>query len=284
MSKKAPNLHTHTFFCDGKGSPEEYISAAIEKKTPSLGFSGHAPVPFKSNWNMSQENFDKYNKEIDYLKLKYKDKIEIYKGIESDYLKKIIRPDDYSKHKLDYIIGSIHYLSIKNVDAPWDFIISPSVFKKGLEKYYNNNINKLISEYFEAMAELSLNNSVDIIAHFNQINKFNKGNIFFNENDKFYLKKTEESLKIIAENNKIVEINTRGRFKNLSENFYPSPEILKICKDLKIKITLSSDAHSPSETDSLLNEAANYAYNAGYKEFVSLKTGKFETFPVSEYI
>jgi histidinol-phosphatase (PHP family) len=284
MQKTIPNLHTHTNYCDGKGNAEEYVISAIEKGSSSIGFSGHAPVPFKSGWNMTNENFEKYLQDIDNLKYKYQNKISVYKGIEADYLKNTVEPDIFFDKNLDFIIGSIHYLKVPEQVLPWDFIISPIVFSKGLEKFYNNDIKKLISDYFEATAEMSFNKSVDIIGHFNQINKFNFGNIYFNENDKFYLAKAEECLKVISENNKIIEINTRGKFRKLSDTFYPSEEILKICKKLNIEITLSADAHSPKETDSYLTEAAKYAISAGYTDFLSLKEGKFEKFLLKEYI
>jgi len=268
------NLHTHTSYCDGKGTAEEYIIAAIEKQMTCIGFSGHAPVPFKSWWNMSNENFKNYIKDISFLKEKYINKIEIYLGIEADYIKGIVKPDDFIPYNLDYTIGSIHYLNAGKSATPWDFIISPSVFKKGLEELYKKNIKKLIRDYYEQMMLLADNKSVDIIAHFNQINKFNKNNIYFDETEKKYLQIVRESLEYISSKEKIIEINTRGKFKKLSNEFYPSINILKICKELNINITLSADAHSPNEVNSLLNEAANYAKQAGYKEYISLHKNK----------
>ncbi|NLB34196.1 MAG: histidinol phosphate phosphatase, partial [Tissierellia bacterium] len=33
------NLHTHSFYCDGKNSPEEMVLAAIKNNFNSLGIS-----------------------------------------------------------------------------------------------------------------------------------------------------------------------------------------------------------------------------------------------------
>lgn len=278
MSGIKNNLHTHSKYCDGAGNIEEYIISAIEKKMSSLGFSGHAPVPFESWWNMSNENFAKYLSEISEYKAKYNDKIEIYCGVEADYLKNKVKPDDFIPHNLDYVIGAVHFLNIEHNELPWDFIISAKVFKDGLSQYYHNDTNRLISDYFEQINNVADEKSVDIIAHFNQINKFNKGNEFFNEKDKFYLNKVRESLEYIATKNKIIEVNTRGKFRNLSDEFYPSIEILKMCKQYKIPITLSADAHKPGEVNSLLEQAAEYAKQAGYKEYLSIRNKKFEPF------
>jgi histidinol phosphatase-like PHP family hydrolase len=41
------NFHTHSTYCDGKSSMEEHIAKARELKVSHLGFSSHAPLPFK---------------------------------------------------------------------------------------------------------------------------------------------------------------------------------------------------------------------------------------------
>lgn len=278
MSKIKSNLHTHSKYCDGKGSIEEYVISAIQKNMDTLGFSGHAPVPFESWWNMSKSNFETYIDEVNFCKEKYKGQIEIYCGIEADYLKNTVKPDDFISYKLDYIIGAVHFLNHKLSETPWDFIISSKVFKTGLSEFYNNDVKQLISDYFEQIIRLCDEKSVDIIAHFNQINKFNAGNIFFDEKDKFYLDKVRETVEYIVSRNKIIEINTRGKFRKLSDEFYPSIEILKICKQYGAPITLSADAHMPGEVYSLIDQAAQYAKIAGYKEYLTLKNNKFESF------
>lgn len=259
------NFHTHTKYCDGKDIPEQYIISAIEKGLSALGFSGHAPVPFESWWNMTDENFKIYLDEIKNLKQKYSSEIEIYSGAEVDFIKGVQSLNNFKKIKLDYIIGSIHFLYPENAEQPWDFIISPSAFKEGLEKYFNNNIYSLIDYYFEQM-NLMAEEKPDIIAHFDQVNKFNRGDVYFSENHSRYLKKAYESLELIAEKNIIIEINTRGKLKGLTENFYPSDKLLKYCKEKKIPIILSADAHKPSEVDSNLKEAFQTAKQIGFEE------------------
>ena len=66
------NLHTHTLYCDGKNTPEEYIQKAIEKGFISIGFSGHSYLDFGEDWFMGTNETKEYIKEIRELKEKYK--------------------------------------------------------------------------------------------------------------------------------------------------------------------------------------------------------------------
>ena len=54
------NFHCHTQYCDARANAEEFVISAIEKGFKKLGFSGLAPIPFRSAWNMDEENFDNY--------------------------------------------------------------------------------------------------------------------------------------------------------------------------------------------------------------------------------
>ena len=38
------NLHTHSTFCDGAGTPEQMVVVAIEKGFAALGFSSHSDM------------------------------------------------------------------------------------------------------------------------------------------------------------------------------------------------------------------------------------------------
>lgn len=271
MLKKLSNYHTHSKYCDGKGELEDYILSAIKNGMPEIGFSGHAPVPVSSWWNMTDESFVNYLSEIRKLKEKYKNQIKIKTGIEADFIQNMISACDFSKYKLDYIISAIHYLLPKNTDTPWDFIISPKIFADGLKKYFENDIQKLIKYYFEQMNLMVEKGGFDIIAHFDQINKFNKGDIYFSESDMFYTKLVNESLHLISEKNIIIEINTRGKLKKLTENFYPSSEIIRKCKEFKIPLIISADAHKPEEVNSYFGEVLKFLKYIDYMPVIEFQ-------------
>ena len=272
---KTPSYHTHTELCDGKAPAEEYIKAAIEKEIPAIGFTGHAPVPFQSWWNMTNEDYKFYLKEIERLKLKYSDKIIVHKGIEADYIKDVTGIDKFVNDKLDYIIGAIHYLHIKKENVNWDFIISPKIFSKGIEIYFGNDIKIIVKKYYEAINNMLDDNPPDIIAHIDQINKFNKGNKYFSPQDDFHKKAINETLQLAKEKGTIIEINTRTVYRGLTEDFNPSFSIIKTMKSMNIPIIFSADVHKTSETGLFIKEAIAKAKAAGYNSHAVYTEGSF---------
>ena len=270
-----PNYHTHTHYCDGTSLAEEYIKAAVKSGMPALGFSGHAPVPIKSWWNMDSLKYRKYRTEIQELKKKYQGTIDIYWGVEADFIDDIIEPDDFRRDNPDYIIGGIHFLPIDDTEDNWDFISKAKYFEQGFERYFNNDAEKLVKHYYTQMNKMLESNNPDIIAHIDQVNKFNWGDFYFSEEAAFYTKAVDETLDMVKQNGAIVEINTRIAYRKLSEQFNPSPSILKKMKALNIPIVFSADAHKPEQVNMMLNDAAEMAMAAGYEEYYAFNGKKF---------
>ena len=82
------NYHTHCYLDDGNGKPEEYVEEGIRKGLRALGFSCHAPLPFQADWVLPKSSLPVYIREISALKKKYAEKIEVYLGLEVDYLRR----------------------------------------------------------------------------------------------------------------------------------------------------------------------------------------------------
>jgi histidinol-phosphatase (PHP family) len=265
------NLHTHSFFCDGKESPEEYVKQAIGLGFHTLGFSSHAPVPFHNNFSLKEDKMDDYFSTIRKLGDTYTDQINILLSMEIDFIPGITR--DFSEFKsagkLDYVIGGVHL--VRNPEKPdlW-FIDGPKqeTFDDGLHKIFAGNPRKGVEAYFSQIMEMVATQKPDIIAHFDKIKMHNK-NRYFLEEEGWYKDLVWKTLKFIAdESNCIVEVNTRGMYKKRSETFSPAPHILEQIHHLKIPITLSSDAHHPKELDGYFPEAIQVIKEIGFKELV----------------
>lgn len=84
------NYHSHCSFCDGRSIPEDFVKFAVSKSFRAYGVSSHGPLPFETFWNMSAFDMPEYLTEIDRLKDKYGDLLEIYTGMEIDYLDEAI--------------------------------------------------------------------------------------------------------------------------------------------------------------------------------------------------
>ena len=58
------NLHTHTQYCDGHATIEEFVHEAIAQGFTHLGFTPHSPISVESPVNMSRDDVQAYFDEI----------------------------------------------------------------------------------------------------------------------------------------------------------------------------------------------------------------------------
>lgn len=258
------NFHTHCYFCDGTGDPEEYVKKAIEFKFSDLGFSSHAPLPFPNSWTMEENNFYEYCNKINSLKLKYENEINIYLGLEVDYIKDLISPTDKKFSSLDYTIGSVHMLKdIKTgeflaVDGDEDEYI------KLITSAFDNDVKKFVHAYYTQIRNMVSNKTPSIVGHLDLIKKHNKNNKYFNENESWYKDEILNTLKVISENKTILELNTGGKVRGYTDDFYPSNWILTECRHLDIPIILNSDAHNPQYINAYFSDATILLKNSNY--------------------
>ena len=65
------NFHTHTQYCDGRDTIENFVKHAVDAGFKHLGFSPHSPVIVESPCNMKIEDVEKYLNEMNHLKSVY---------------------------------------------------------------------------------------------------------------------------------------------------------------------------------------------------------------------
>ena len=112
------NYHTHTNRClHAYGTDEEYILRACEGGMTELGFSDHGPFPDKDyGLRMQYGQLDEYISSLDRLKEKYKDRLNILKGLEIEYYPAY---NDYyrvllDEKRLDYLALGAHSFIDRN--------------------------------------------------------------------------------------------------------------------------------------------------------------------------
>jgi histidinol-phosphatase (PHP family) len=275
------NFHTHSKYCDGKGDLQDHLIAAREKKVMSLGFSSHAPLPFDCTWCMKRERLDSYLADIQTLSSSEGD-IEIYAGLEVDFIPDVVSPDDF-KDQLHYTIGSIHFVDEIPGGKRWEIDSGHTTFLEGLDKIFNNDFREALIRYFDLTRAMIRDSPPDIIGHMDKIKIQNINDKFFNESDAWYKDEIHKTLNLIKGSGVIVEVNTRGIYKKKSATTYPSPWILQRIYELNIPITLNSDAH---HSDNLINEFEPTAFmlkDIGFKNLTILKDGLWKSIPFDQY-
>ena len=271
------NFHCHSSYSDGKGTPEDIIKKAIEFEMPSIGISEHCPVPFKTAWNLKAEKVDEYINLIADLKRSYANKIEVYCGMEVDYIEAMQNEilKNSKIEKLDFIIGSIHFLGFLN-NQVWNIDGTSELFRQGMEEIYKNDGKKLVVEYYRNVIHMVRELNPAIIGHLDKIRLHNTGDIYFSEESEHYRNSALEALDVIKNTNCLVEVNTRGLYKHLNKEPYPSLWMLKQMKKRGIKIVLSSDSHVPEDLLRNFREAIDFVKEAGYKTHWQLENGKWK--------
>jgi len=273
------NYHTHSTYCDGKEPMEKFAAKAEELSFIHLGFSSHAPVDFRNDFAIKEEQLPAYIAEIEEIQKKYP-KISFFKALECDFIPEISTPFAYFKEKyqLHYIIGGVHLVGKATMSDLW-FIdgSKQKVYDDGLEKLYNNNIRKAVTDFWEQTFEMIETEKFDIVAHLDKIKMHNQDR-FFKEDEKWYRQLVMQTLDVIKPDGPIVELNVRGLYKKRINSSFPEIWIVKECKKRNIKMTVSSDAHMPSEISTLLAEGINILKYCGYDKIYYLtKLGIKET-------
>lgn len=251
---KFADLHNHTKRCNhANGECKDYVEMAIERGISTLGFSCHAPMNFDEKYRMALSEVDDYINEILALKDEYSDRIDIKIGFEVDYIDKkpFLLESQILNAKVDYLIGSVHFLNDWGFDNP-AFIGS----------YDNKDMDSLWREYLCAIANMAQSKYFDIVGHFDLLKIFNNPPSNALKSD---IIKTLESIK---DNNLVLEINAAGLNKPICE-IYPSKDILKLAYKMEIPISFASDAHTPQNVGIHKEKMLNLARKIGYKKAVS---------------
>ena len=276
------NFHTHSCFCDGLGHPKEYVERAMQYNFTSLGFSSHAPLAFPNSWTMNENDINEYLNTILSLKEKYENKIQIYLGLEIDYISHLMGPTDekFKNLNLDYTIGSVHMLKDETTGEYLAVDGYEDEYIKLITSAFNNNVKAFVHEYYKQIQNMVKENTPSIVGHLDLIKKHNKNNKYFDENEKWYKCEIMETLKVIAEHNTILEMNTGGKVRGYTNDFYPSNWIITECRKLNIPMILNSDAHNPKYVNAYFEEATAILKAAEYKSQYILLNNIWQTVPL----
>ncbi len=274
------NYHSHTHFSDGVMQPETYVAAAIVQQMPQYGFSDHAPIDIKCDWDIPKERLDEYLNKINQLKQLHQNEIEILCSLEVDYIPKVITPADF-RNRLDYCVSSVHFGAQMSDGNYWAIDGPTKGWDKGLNELFDGNVQKGVSSYFELTQQLLHEDAPDILGHMDKVKMHNKNKFVFSEEDEWYKKLLIDTLHLIKEKNVIVEINTRGKYKKISD-VYPSSWVWKELYKLNIPIVINSDCHHPREITRGFTWVAKGLLDIGYKEMMYFQDGAFVPKPFNE--
>lgn len=243
------NYHTHTKRCNhATGEAEEYVMSAIENGIKKLGFSDHSVYLFEddsyySNFRMQIHEMPEYVAELQTLKEKYRDKIDIFCGVESEYYPKLFNKtlEYMRKCGIEYLILGQHYTNNET---------------DGVHTYGQCADEKVLAIYCDQCIQAVETGLFSYIAHPDLIR--------FHGDDEIYTHHISRLCKKAKEHNIPLEINLLGVRTNRE---YPRPRFWEIAAAYDCVAVLGNDAHSPDVFYNTTAEqkARDFAKDVGIK-------------------
>ena len=259
---KLSSYHTHCNFCDGKNTPREMIERAIELGCSEIGFSSHSPLACKNSWCMDESGIPLYIDTMRSLREEYKEKIKLYIGIEQDILS---LPHSEG---LDYIIGSVHH--VESDGKTYGVDASKDVTRGAVMNGFCGDVIAYYKAYFEAVSGVYEKTHCDIIGHFDLLAKFSELDPLISESDPEYIKLRDRAVDALLETPAVFEVNTGAISRGYRTVPYPHPDVLECIKKAEKPIIVTSDTHSASTLDFMINETAERLSASGFKIITSM--------------
>ncbi|MEB3100455.1 histidinol-phosphatase [Ferviditalea candida] len=252
------DFHTHHDRCGhAEGGIRDYIEAALKKGLDMIGISDHSPY-FGSERDhlhpkvaMAKSEFPRYVNEVLRLKQEYSGRIEVLLGVESDFFPESaeVYRKEYERYPLDFIIGSVHAIG------------GMSIFNRNRWKKLNEKQRiQVKQDYYEQIILSAKSGMFDILGHIDAM----KG--FYPQFSELPTDAADRALKVIAEADVVIEVNTSGKTKEAG-GWYPSDDVLERALFHNVKVTLGSDAHIPERVGDELELVRNRLKEIGFREW-----------------
>ena len=279
------NYHQHSAFSDGKGTLEDCANEALKAGLTALGFSDHAPLPFETDWTMPPARLDEYRAEVRRLRAALRDRLEIYLGLEMDYLPEAptiaFQRDRVLSLGWDYVIGSIHYLGREAGGDLWSMDLDRETFERGLRDIYHGDVRVYCDHYYATVRDLARDGRFTIMGHLDYTKRFNDGDRYYSDEAPWYRQMIDQTLAVLARAGMILEVNTGG-WRSPRREAYPAPFILHRAHELGMSVTVNSDAHRPEDVALDLDRGLALVQAAGYQQMARLLNGQWRQVTIQE--
>lgn len=272
------NYHSHSLYCDGRAGMEDFVRFALSEGFTSYGFSSHAPLPFSTAWTMEWDIMDDYLSEFHRLKEKYAGRIELYIGLEIDYLNEASNPSiaRFRELPLDYRIGSVHLLyndkgEVVDVDVPAD------TFKTIVDGHFCGDLEHVVRLYYGRLTRMLELGGLILWAMPIRCTTMQHAiarDCWRSLGMMSWLGRISQILPVAAQ----VEVNTKA-YHDLG-TFYPNERYFSYLHDLGVRVQVNSDSHYPERISNGRPEALCALRKAGYESVMELHGGEWKEMPI----
>lgn len=274
------NYHSHCLYCDGRADMEAFVRFALSGGFSSYGFSSHAPLPFPTSWTMEWDRMDDYLSEFHRLKAKYAERIELYVGLEIDYLDETSHPGiaRFRDLPLDYRIGSVHMLptaegEVVDIDVPAD------TFCRLVDIRFGGDLDRVVHLYYDRLLRMVELGGFDIVGHADKMHYnascYRRGLL----DEEWYDDLVRSYFQEIARHGYQVEVNTKSYLDK--HVLFPNVRYFSYLNRLGIRVQVNSDAHYPERINDGRREALQALHRAGYRSVMELHDGTWQPVPLT---
>lgn len=236
----------HTWLCrHADGRLEEYAEGALTRGISEICFTPHVPFPgyrtefFTDRLRMDIKEFPQFEEAILRVRRRFPE-LTVLMGVEAEWEDGVeeFLSGFLSDHDFDFVLMSAHFVSVWP-DDEWVFDFDPAAMP--LRRRYR--------DYFQALARGIKSGLFDGIAHVDLIKQPGHPVLETNRRD------VEEVLRLCRDRGMSLEFNTSGLRKEIGEP-YPAWDIMDIALDMRVPVTIGSDAHKPEQVGLAFTELA----------------------------
>ena len=255
------DMHTHSDNSfDAKNSVDEMCLAAINRGLYAIAITDHCEAPFirfgaDCEFGCFDEQIPKSFADATAAREKYAGKLKVLRGME---LGEPLHDPEQTKRALsygdfDFILASVH--NLKNMQ---DFYYM---------SYSGVDVDWLLGKYFDELIETAAFPHFDSLSHLTYPLRYIIAGTGKTPDLSIHKDKIDRIFKILIQNNKALEINVSGLFKEMGCTL-PDLPLIKRYKELGGKlITIGTDAHSADMVGKGIEQGIEVAKSAGLTHY-----------------
>ncbi|KAG9233103.1 putative histidinol-phosphatase [Amylocarpus encephaloides] len=273
------SMHSHSGqFCPGHAEDtlEDFILTAIARGMKTFACTEH--MPRESEEDLYPEEIAAGHTISDHLPLhaaylteavrlrtKYASQITLLVGFEAEWIRSSYGPfisQFSSDPRIDFFIGSVHHVH----GIPIDY--DKAMYAKAVEK--SGSEEGLCGDYYDAQFEMLSVLKPRVVGHFDLIRLLAEDPNKDLKSIPRLWEKAVRNLKLIKEQDGLLEINSAGLRKGLREP-YPGQSICEMWVEMGGKFTLSDDSHAVAQVGTNYGRIFRYMESLGVEDVWTLE-------------
>lgn len=198
----------------------------------------------------------------------YISEVNVYTGIElgQPCQDRKAAQEVLSLAEYDFVLGSLH-----NLRGERDFYFL---------EYTQENVPELLERYFSELLELVRENNFDSLAHLTYPMRYISANPEITADIGDFRGELDKVLKVLAENDKALEVNTSGLRQKINKTL-PDEDVIRRFRELGGKyVTLGSDAHRWGDLGSGIEDGLQLLLKCGFTHFTVYEKRKPKLLPI----